>query len=66
MDISLTDEERNVMQLLIEGYDARDIIDWLCIDYEQYKKFKNCIFKKLKINRITQILPTALKNGLLK
>ncbi len=62
----LTQLEKDIMQLLIEGHNAREITDWLAIDYIQYKKSKNKILKELKITRITQILPAAINLGLFK
>lgn len=61
----LTPLELKVMRLLAEGLDAYSICDWLGIDYSEYVKFKNSILKKLKIKRITQILPTAVSHGLI-
>lgn len=61
----LTPLELRVLRLLAEGLDAFSICDWLAIDYAQYVKCKNSILKKLKIKRITQILPTAVSLGLI-
>lgn len=66
MPIDFTPLEKEVMQLLIEGYNACDILDWLGINYVEYLKTKNNILKKLEINRITQILPKAIELGLFK
>lgn len=61
----LTPLELKVMRLLAEGLDAYSIMNWLGIDYPEYVKCKNSILKKLKIKRITQILPTAVSLGLI-
>ena len=66
MTVDLTPLEKEVMQLLIEGYNARDILDWLGIDYIEYLKTKNNILRKLEINRVTHILPKAIELGLFK
>ncbi len=66
MTINLTPLEKEVMQLLIEGYNAREILNWLGIDYSDYLKTKYNILKKLKIKRVIQILPASIKCGLFK
>lgn len=66
MTINLTPLEKEVMQLLIEGYNACEILDCLGIDYNDYLKTKSKILKKLKVKRIIQILPHVLANGLFK
>lgn len=58
--------ELKVMNLLAEGLDASSICNWINIDYQQYLKSKKSILKKLKIKRITEILPAAIKSGLIK
>jgi len=55
--------ELSVMRLLAEGLDAFAVCDWLGIDYKQYLEAKKNILKKLKIKRITQILPVAIYRG---
>lgn len=63
--IELTPLELDVMRLLAEGLDAYAVCDWLAIDYKQYKICKNSILKKLKIKRISEILPVAIQLGLI-
>ncbi len=60
MDI-LTYEEKVVMEMLIQGYNAQEIISWLAIDYQEYKKIKLRLMHKLQVKRIIQLLPLAIK-----
>lgn len=66
MQNKLSELEYNVMMLLAAGMDARDITDYLNINYKIYIKAKNNILKKLKIKTRNQILFTALENELIK
>lgn len=66
MTINLTPLEKEVMQLLIEGYNAYEILDCLGIDYNDYLKTKSKILKKLKVKRIIQILPASIEFDLFK
>ena len=59
----LTENEKEIMFLLIQGHNFNGISDFLEIDYPTFIILKKSIFKKLKITRIIQILPLLLKNG---
>lgn len=60
----LTDEENQMMIMLIQGQSFSIISEWLCIDYNKYISLKKSILKKLCIKRITELLPTVLKMGI--
>ncbi len=60
----LTEEEKDVMLLLIQGHNFQGVSAFLGIDYLVYIKIKKSIFKKLHITKIIQILPLLLQNGL--
>lgn len=60
----LTDTEKEIMYMLIQGQNFNGISDFIGIDYQEYITLKKSIFKKLHITRITQILPLLLSNGL--
>ncbi len=59
----LTENEKEIMFLLIQGHNFNGISDFLEIDYPTFIILKKSIFKKLKITRIIQILPQLLNNG---
>ena len=59
----LTDTEKEVMLLLIQGHNFNAISDLLCIDYNLYVSTKKSLFKKLHISRVIQILPLLLSSG---
>ena len=59
----LTENEKEIMFLLIQGHNFNGISDFLEIDYPTFIILKKYMFKKLKITRIIQILPQLLNNG---
>lgn len=59
----LTTTEKEVMLLLVQGYNFNGISQYLDIDYSLYIKIKRSLLKKLHITRITQILPLLIKNN---
>lgn len=59
----LTDKERAVMDMLIQGQNCRIITEWLCIDYPSYNSIRKSILKKLKINKITQLTRFAIESN---
>ena len=61
---NLTDIEKEIMLLLIQGQNYDGISEYLIIDYSEYKILKKSLFKKLHITKIIQILPLLLQNGL--
>lgn len=61
---SLTETEKEIILMLIRGQNFRGISQWLCVEYSEYRKIKCSIFKKLKVTRITQLLPLALELGI--
>lgn len=60
----LTDTEKEIMYMLIQGQNFNGISDFIGIDYQEYITLKKSIFKKLHITRIIQILPLLLSSGL--
>lgn len=61
MEIDLTYEEKIILEMLIQGSNAKDIQYWLNISYNKYYKTKHKLFKKMHVKRTIQLLPTALK-----
>ena len=58
----LSNDEKEVIFLLIQGHNYKDII---CIDYLTYKHIKKSLFAKLKITKFTKILCNLLQQGIL-
>lgn len=58
---NLTGKERAIIDLIAYGHDTNTILDCLSMDYIEYKRHKQQIFKKLNISRIIQVLPVAVK-----
>ena len=59
----LTENEKEIMFLLIQGHNFDGISDFLEIDYPTFIILKKSIFKKLKISRTTEILGLLLQQG---
>ncbi len=60
----LTENEKEIMFLLIQGHNFNGISDFLEIDYPTFIILKKSIFKKLKISRMTEILGLLLQQGI--
>ncbi len=58
----LTGKERNIFELLREGYMEKEIADQLSISISTVKNHKQNVFKKLKVNRTIEAL-RVLGNG---
>lgn len=61
----LSNDEKEVMFLLIQGHNYKGIEDYMCIDYATYKHIKKSLFSKLKITKTTKILCNLLQQGFL-
>lgn len=61
---ALSQDEKELMFLIIQGHNFNGITEWLSIDYSEYLTIKRSLLKKLHVKRITQILSVALLNGL--
>lgn len=61
----LTEEEKEIMLMLIRGQNFNGISEWLGIDYAEYVKIKKSLLKKMGINRITKLLPEIIENGVI-
>ena len=59
---NLTDDEKTVMTMLIQGHNCNIIMEWLGIDYSCYSSIRKKILKKLAVNRTTQLLKIAIEN----
>lgn len=61
----LTEQEKEIATMLMQGQNYRVICEWIGINYKEYLKIKRSIFKKLNIKRVIQILPIAIKNKII-
>ncbi len=60
----LTKNEQDVMNLLVQGRDFKNITEFLAIDFNQYKIIKKSLFKKLNIKKVVEILPLFIKHNM--
>ncbi len=60
----LTENEKEIMFLLIQGHNFDGISDFLEIDYPTFIILKKSLFKKLHISRTTEILGLLLQHGI--
>lgn len=61
----LTEQEKEIATMLMQGQNYRVICEWIGINYKEYLQIKRSIFKKLNIKRVTQILPAAVQEKLI-
>lgn len=59
----LTENEKEIMFLLVQGHNFNGILDFVGIDYPTFIALKKSLFKKLKILRTTEILGLLLQQG---
>ena len=60
---NLTENEKEIMFLLVQGHNFNGILDFVGIDYPTFIALKKSLFKKLHISRVIQILPLLIKDG---
>lgn len=61
----LTEQEKEIAFMLMQGQNCRTICEWLGIDYREYVKINKSVFRKLGIRRITQLLPLAIEERMI-
>ena len=60
---NLTENEKEIMFLLIQGHNFNGILEFVEIDYPTFILLKKSLFKKLHISRTTEILGLLLQHG---
>ena len=60
---NLTENEKEIMFLLVQGHNFNGILEFVGIDYPTFIALKKSLFKKLHISRVIQILPLLIKDG---
>jgi len=61
---SLTPREREVLQLLAEGKNAKEIAFLLDVSISTVETFRHLIMKKLKLNTVAELTRYAIREGL--
>ena len=64
-EYSLTKRELEVLQCLVDGYDAKSIADKLFISIETVWNHLRHIYQKLHVNSKSQAVVKAVKEGLI-
>lgn len=62
---SLTDGEKSVLTLSIQGYTMSEIADKICLSPDTIKKYRKRIFEKLDVHNISEAIVAATNNKLL-
>lgn len=62
---TLTDGEKSVITLSIQGYTMAEIADKICLSPDTVKKYRQRIFEKLKVRNISEAIVAATNNKLL-
>jgi len=61
---SLSNREREVFQMIAEGYSTREISEILCISPSTVKTHRSKIMEKLRIENISQLVQFAIRIGM--
>ncbi len=61
----LTDGEKSVLALSIQGYTMTEIADKICLSPDTIKKYRQRIFEKLDVRNISEAIVAATNNKLL-
>jgi DNA-binding NarL/FixJ family response regulator len=61
----LTDREREVLQLIAEGYSNREIADKLNLSVKTVGVHRTNIMEKLEIHSVTDLVKYALRKGII-
>ncbi len=62
---TLSDGEKSVLTLSIQGYTMSEIADKICLSPDTIKKYRKRIFEKLKVRNISEAIVAATNNKLL-
>jgi DNA-binding NarL/FixJ family response regulator len=61
---SLSNREREVFQMIAEGYSTKEISEMLCISPSTVKTHRSKIMAKLRIENISQLVQFAIRIGM--
>ncbi|MCP4022835.1 MAG: response regulator transcription factor [Desulfobacteraceae bacterium] len=62
---TLTNREREVFQMLVEGYPTKEIADMLCLSPSTVKSHRSNIMEKLKMDNISKLIQYAIHLGVI-
>ena len=62
---TLTESEKSVLTLSIQGYTMSEIADKICLSLDTIKKYRKRIFEKLDVHNISEAIVAATNNKLL-
>lgn len=62
---SLSDGEKSVITLSIQGFTMSEIADRMCLSHDTIKKYRRQIFEKLDVRNISEAIIAATNNKLL-
>lgn len=62
---SLTDGEKSVLTLSIQGYTMSEIADRMCLSPDTIKKYRKHIFENLEVRNISEAIVAATNNKLI-
>jgi DNA-binding NarL/FixJ family response regulator len=62
---NLTEGEKSVLTLSIQGYTMSEIADRICLSPDTVKKYRQRIFEKLGVRNISEAIAAATNNKLL-
>ena len=60
----LTETEKELMFMLVQGQNYTGISSWLNIDYPLYVKLKKSLYRKMRVKRASQLLYILIKNDI--
>ena len=63
---SLTDREREVLKLVVEGYTAKEIANMLCISTKTVEWHKTSLMNKLNIHNKTELIKFAIRKAIIE
>ncbi|MBC8440142.1 MAG: response regulator transcription factor [Deltaproteobacteria bacterium] len=62
---TLTNREREVFQMMVEGYSTRKISEMLCLSPSTIKSHRSNIMEKLKMENISKLIQYAIHLGII-
>ena len=62
---TLTQREREILQMIAEGYKNKYIADYLCISVKTVEKHRANLMKKLNLHSAASLTAFAMENGLI-
>ncbi len=60
----LSNREREVLQLVVEGKKSTEIADCLCVSVKTVETHRSQLMAKLKINNIADLVKYAIREGI--